>query len=282
VKAIKRAIKRALQGALPLPIRKQLVVRIGRTKWIPSAHRAYWATEILKDFAERDVNEYHKFLWTHHLAYAETYEVDQRFGYDKFNESRRVLFGELPKYLADARASAEGIRSVLEVGCSLGYLLRYIETDLFKDAERLDGIDIDAHAIREGARHLASLGSRVSLVCGDMESIDRHYADTGFDVVLASGVLLYLDQASADRFVQTLLTHTRKLLIVTALAHPEVDNRQLETSVRRASDGTWIHNVDAMIAAAGARLLGRRWEGGRIVDGNTIYFLYAAPGGGRS
>jgi hypothetical protein len=39
-----------------------------------------------------------------------------------------------------------------------------------------------------------------------------------------------------------------------------------------------IHNIDRMIERAGGRVLWRRWEGARKVDGNTIYFLIAEPG----
>lgn len=275
---MKRQIKKLVATGLPLPLRKALAIWINRQSWIAPGNRSYWATELLHDFATADVNAYHKFLWRHHLAYAETYEIALRFGYDNLNETRKILFAELPQRLADAGLRASEIRSIFEVGCSLGYLLRYMETDVFPSATRLEGIDIDVRAIEQGTKHLAGLGSKVKLHCGDMEQMGKVLGEPRFDLVLGSGVLLYLDEVSAARFVATMLKFTGKLLAITALAHPEKDNKDLARSVPRASDGTWIHNVDKMLLDAGARIVGRRWAGG-LVDGNTIYFLYAVPPG---
>jgi hypothetical protein len=90
-------------------------------------------------------------------------------------------------------------------------------------------------------------------------------------------VLLYLDEPSAAKLVATMLRYTGKLLAITALAHQEVDNSRLDRSVPRARDGTWIHNVDRMIRDGGGRVVARRYEGAKLVDGNTVYFLYAVP-----
>jgi SAM-dependent methyltransferase len=275
---MKAAIKRGLVRTLPLGVRKRLAIWINRSSWLPPGDRGYWATQLLTDFAERQVNEYHKFLWTHHLAYAETYEVALRFGYDKLNASRKALFAELALRLREAGVGPpDTIHSVFEVGCSLGYLLRYIETDVFVAATELEGVDIDAQAIASGTAHLQALGSKVALHHGDMESIDSLLGRRKFDIVLGSGVLLYLTESAAQRLVGRLLEHTGKLLVITALAHPSVDNRELAASEPRVSDGTWIHNVDRMVRVNGGRVVARRWEGSRMLDGNTIYFVYAAP-----
>ena len=275
---MKAAIKQALIRCAPLGARKRLAIWINHSTWFSARNRAYWATQLLTDFAAREVNEYHKFLWTHHLAYAETYEVGQRFGYDKLNASRKALFAELPQRLRETGIGPpESIRSVFEVGCSLGYLLRYMETDVFVNAAELEGVDIDAHAIAAGSAHLRTLGSSVVLHEGDMESIDSLLGGRKFDVVLGSGVLLYLDEGAAQRLVGKLLEHTRKLLVITALAHPETDNCGLAVSEPRVRDGTWVHNVDRMVGANGGRVVARRWEGQRMLDGNTVYFVYAVP-----
>lgn len=274
---MKAAIKKLIIRVLPLGLRKRLAIWVNRQTLVGGGDRSYWATELLKDFAARDVNAYHKFLWRHHLAYAETYEIGLRFGYENFNETRKILFAELPGRFEDAGVGpASDVRSVLEIGCSSGYLLRYMETDLFPDAKRLNGIDIDARAIADGSRYLRQLGSKVELFCADMESMEEAFGDAAFDFVLGSGVLLYLDEESARAFVAKMLRYTSKLLAITALAHPEIDNANLERSEPRERDGTWIHNVDVMIAESGGRVVARRWEG-RPVDGNTVYFLYAVP-----
>jgi SAM-dependent methyltransferase len=273
---MKAAIKRMLVKVVPLPARKALAVWVNRQRWLGS-DRGYWATELLTDLAARDVNAYHKFLWQHHLAYAETYEVGLRFGYEKLNETRKQLFAELPRRFGEAGAGIADVGSVFEVGCSLGYLLHYMETEVFPTATRLEGIDIDARAIADGTAHLARLGSKVKLHHGDMESMDKLLGNSSFDFMLGSGVLLYLEQNAARRLVAKMLHHTRRLLAITALAHPDTDNAKLSASVRRASDGTWIHNVDAMVVEGGGRVVARRWEGDRLVDGNSIYFVYVVP-----
>jgi SAM-dependent methyltransferase len=274
---VKRLVKRLIVGALPLRARKALAIWLNRQAWIDAADRGYWATELLADFAATDVNGYHKFLWRHHLAYAETYEVALRFGYDKLNRTRQLFFAELPQRLAAAGLSAGDVRSVLEVGCSLGYLLRHIETDVFPSAARLEGLDIDVHAIEQGTRYLREHGSKIKLHVGDMEEMGAILGDSRFDLVLGSGVLLYLDEPSAAKLVATMLRYTGKLLAITALAHQDVDNAQLARSVPRTRDGTWIHNVDRMIRDGGGHVVARRYEGGKLVDGNTVYFLYAVP-----
>ncbi len=275
---MKVAAKKALVATVPLSFRKTLAVWINRRRWLEPDRRAYWATQLLTDLADRDVNAYHKFLWHHHLAYARTYEVDLRFGYENMNETRRIMFTELPERLRDAGIrSPNDVTSVFEVGCSLGYLLRYMETDVFPQAVRLEGIDIDVHAVTAGREHLRQIGSRVSLHAGDMRDLPNRLGEAKVDVLFCLGVLLYLEQEAASALVATMLACVSGMLVIMALAHPEVDNQDLAHSVPRASDGTWIHNVDHMITAAGGRIVGRRWEGANMVDGNTIYFLYATP-----
>lgn len=275
---MKGSIKRLIVAIVPLGLRKKLAIWLSRRSWGNADTRAWWCTELLTDFAADDANAYHKFLWTHHLAYARSYEIAERFGYDNFNQSRKILFEELPDRLSAIGLDPDAdVDSVLDVGCSLGYLLRYVETDVFPGAGSLVGVDVDGHAIRDGSRYLQGIGSKVQLYDCDLETMTEVVGDQAFDVVLASGVLLYFDLASAERVVHQLVQRTRKLLIITGLAAPDCDNRELQASQVRERDGTWIHNIDAMLEGAGARILARRWEGGRIVDGNTIYFLYAGP-----
>lgn len=272
----KTRLKTLALRTLPLGARKALAIAVNKQPFFARATRGYYAAELLSDFAEDDINAYHKFLWKHHLSYAETYEIDQRFGYDRFNETRRMFLGELPNRARSAGLEIGDFRSVLDVGCSLGYFLRYIETDLLPSATHLCGIDIDDNAIAQGRKHLAELNSSVELKLGDMESIDAEYGEASFDLVVALGVLLYLNQSSAADLVAKMLRCSRKMLAITALACLEHDNRELKASVPRPSDNTWIHNVDAMIEQAGGRIVGRRWES-RMVDGNTLYFLFAVP-----
>jgi SAM-dependent methyltransferase len=268
-----------VRAALPLAVRKRVAVWLGAQSWLAARH--WWTRELLRDFAERDPDGYHRFLWSHHLAYAETYEAERRFGVDNIHPTRRLLFDELRRCLADQDVVPErDVAAVLEVGCSLGYLLRELETGLFRGAATLDGIDLDARAIAVGQAWLAAAGSRVRLMVGDMAALATLVGDRRYDVVLCAGTLMYLREAPAAEVVAAMLRRTRRLLVLAGLAHPERDNAELTASAVRERDGTFIHNLDAMVARAGGRVARRRWDGPRMVDGNTIYFVLAAPPAG--
>jgi SAM-dependent methyltransferase len=269
-------LRRWLRSALPLPVRKRLAVVLGRQRWLPD--RAWWVLELLRDQADRDPNGFHRFLWANHLAYAESYEIERRFGELQVHPSRRLLFQDLAAVLhARGVEPSTGVRSVFEVGCSLGYLLRLVEGGLFASAEILEGNDIDAYAVAEGNRYLGTVGSKVRLHHADMSELEGVMGDRRFDIVLCAGVLMYLREEDAAPVVGTILRHTGQLAGFAGLAHPERDNRDLATAEVRTRDGTFIHNIDRMVERAGGQVVFRRWEGAREVDGNTIYFVLAAP-----
>lgn len=274
---LKRAFKNAARSLLPLSLRKHMAVWVDRQGWIGANRRYWWPLELVRDFAENDIDGYHKFLWANHLAYAATYEVEQRFGRENMNESRRMFFADLASLLSDVGIQPHrDVRSVFDVGCSLGYLLRHLETNMFTDATLLEGIDIDEYAIRQGTDYLQHAGSKIRLRCADMEELGLVMDDRVFDVIICAGVLMYLDRDSAAQVVNEMLKHTGKLLAISGLAHPEIDNSELQHSVTRESDRSFIHNIDSMVTEAGGRVIARRWEGDRIVDENTVYFVFAS------
>lgn len=269
-------LRRWLRSALPLPVRKGLAVMLGRQRWLPD--RAWWVLELLRDYAEREPDQFHRFLWSHHLGYAETYEIERRFGEERIHPTRRMLFDDLARVLRERGTDPErDIHSVFEVGCSLGYLLRFLETGLFRSAEVLEGMDIDRYAVEAGSTHLATLGSRVRLHHGDMAALEEILDGRRFDVLLCAGVLMYLQEAPAAAVVASILRHTGRLAAFAGLAAPGNDNRELAASTPRTRDGTFIHNIDRMVERVGGRVVFRRWEGASEVDGNTIYFVFAAP-----
>ena len=269
--------KHLLRAAVPLAARKRLAAWIGRQRWIDD--RDWLAMEMVRDWAARDASAFHRFLWANHLGYARTYEVEERFGAERIHPTRRMLFDDLGWLLAERGvAAATDVRSVLEVGCSMGYLLRHLEREVFPAATVLEGIDIDGYCIRRGAEVLAAEGSRVRLMEGDATDLDRLTEGRRYDVVFCAGVLMYLRQEEAEAAVRAMLERTGGILALAGLAHPRTDNARLERSVPRESDQSLIHNLDAMVERAGGRILRRRWEGARKVDGNTVYFLFAAPG----
>jgi 2-polyprenyl-3-methyl-5-hydroxy-6-metoxy-1,4-benzoquinol methylase len=274
---LKSAAKSAILSLIPLALRKRAAVWLHRQRWIDSSRRAWWSLELVRDLAEKDVNAYHKFLWAHHLGYAAPYEVATRFGAENMRPSRRVFLTELRKCTEALGPGKREIRSVLEVGCSLGYQLRYLETDLFPGAGVLEGIDIDRYAVQSGQEHLSAIGSKVSLRSGDIQQLEDLLKGRVYDLIVCTGVLMYLKEGEAAELVRTMLSHCRVMLAMAGLAHPERDNATLGASEVRDRDQTFIHNFDAMIESAGGNALARRWEGSRQLEGQTVYFVFAAP-----
>ena len=267
--------KRWIRAAVPLWCRKRLARLIGRQQWLSG--RFWWVQELLRDFEAADPNSYHRFLWSHHLGYAETYEVGLRFGRDRVHPTRLLLFDELSACLKGLGKGPDTIDSVFEVGCSLGYNLRFLEEEVFRQATVLEGCDIDAHAIEEGSAYLGECGSRVRLSVGDMADLDTRLSGRTFDITLCPGVLMYLSSEDASRVVASTLRHTRVVACFSGLADPHQDNATLGESAVRGYDGTFIHNIDDMVQRAGGKVQRRRWEGARLEEGNTIYFVFAVP-----
>jgi SAM-dependent methyltransferase len=270
--SLREKTKAAVRAVVPLAARKAAARWLDRQRWLPAGR--WWAVELVRDLAERDPDAYHRFLWRHHLGYAATYEVAERFGADRIHPTRLMLFADVRRVVA---ASGCAVESVFEVGCSMGYLLRHVETDVFPAAATLEGLDIDRRAVAQGSAWLAAQGSRVRLVARDMSELDTVLAGRRFDLVLCAGVLMYLGEAAAAAVVRTMLVGTRHLVALAGLAHPDRDNRELGASEVRRRDGTFIHNLDDLVSRAGGRVVYRRWEGPRVVDGNTIYFVFAEP-----
>lgn len=271
----KTAYKRLVRRVVPLSVRKLAARTLQRCTWVDPQRRRWWSVELVRDLAETDVDAFHEFLWTYHLGYAESYEVAGRFGAGKVRASRRMFFSDLRDHVVMSGAlSDKGVRSIFEVGCSLGYQLRYIETDIFPDAIELTGIDIDRYAIEGGSQYLRAAGSKVELQCGDTRDLERWLDGKTYDIIICTGVLMYLNEAAAGEAVRTMLRHGR-LLAMAGLAHPRINNASLDRSDVRASDSTFIHNFDRMVTDHGGRVLSSRWEGDRDVEGNTIYFVFA-------
>jgi len=269
--------KRFLRAVVPLGARKGLARIVGGWSRIPA--RSWWVQELLRDFAEDDPNSYHRFLWAHHLAYAETYEVGLRFGVENLHPSRRLMFEDLEACLRGLGKDPHSVRSVFEVGASLGYNLRHLEENVFPNADTLEGCDIDAYAIERGGAYLADSGSRVRLGVADMGDLEAVLGDREFDVTLCAGVLMYLRREDAESVVASILEHTSMVAAFAGLADPDQDNRNLADSGVRERDGSFVHDIDGMVARSGGRVARRRWEGARELGGNTLYFVFATPAG---
>jgi SAM-dependent methyltransferase len=267
VRWVIRSTAGVLGRVLPLPLRRAVVARVARFGWPGSLE---FSMGILHDVRQRDPDGLHRFLWSNHLAYAASYEVRRRFGAANINPTRHLLFRDLLAHLGSG-----GIDSVFEVGCSMGYLLRHLETDVFPSARILHGLDIDRPAIEAGTAHLHSLQSKVRLFAADMEDTERIMGSRIYDLVLCCGVLMYVNEQTARRLVQTMLSRARRMVGLICLAHPE--GRESGSEIR-ATDGTFIHDVSRMIREANGRLVSSKRVGTEISGSSPSYVLLAEPG----
>jgi len=271
-------LKEGLRQAIPLPARMRLAAWLTRQPWVPA--RDYVAVGLVRDLLAHDPKLFHKFAWSNHLmAYARWYDSEKDlFAFDKLEASRVELFRDLASVLEERRIPVSLVRSILEVGCSQGYLLRYLETNVFPHCPDIVGIDIDAEAVQKGARFLARAGSRVILRAGDMEQLDALVGRRTFDITLAAGVLSYLNEDDASRMVEQLLERTRSVLALAGLACIQRNNNALTRSeLSPGHAGQWIHNFEALVARAGGRVIRSRWEGAKQYNFQTICFVFAVP-----
>jgi SAM-dependent methyltransferase len=278
---IKTNLKKAARFALPLDLRKRIAAWMNCQRWLPA--RDYWSMGIIRDLQASDPKAFHKFVWAHHMAgYARWYNSKSLFGANKMNgsvQTFRDFFDALTFVIQDLGLNpSKDIRSALEIGCSLGYLLRILEKDVFPESEEVVGIDIDRDAIDKGAEYLASVGSNVRLIHGDMEELDRIVGRQKFDFTLASGVLSYLDEMDAAKLISKLLVRTNRVLGLVGLACQSSDNRDLERShLSTEHNNQWIHNFDAFVEKAGGKVVRRRWEESGEFNNQTPYFVFAVP-----
>ena len=262
------------RALIPLRGRLALVRWLGRNPRIP--YRDVLSLELARDFLERNPDRAHRFMWAHHLAYAESYEVAARFGGEHIDGSRHLLFADLAAYLDSAGINpSTDIESLLEVGSSLGFLLRHLEVTAFTGATSIQGLDIDAYAVDRGNRYLREIGSIVQLQTGDVTTLRTHLAGRSVDVILCLGVLLYLPESAAAELVSTIVQHAAVVAVFADVAHPELDNVMLRESTRRKRDSTFVHNIDRMVMRAGGEVVSRRFDPRGGAGGYPPYFVLA-------
>ena len=165
-------LKKAFTKFLPISSRKVLAVWVDGQSWIPGSHD--FPLLMLRDWADKDADAFHRFLWSHHLVYARWYEAKNEFGAENLRLVRKMMFQDLREYLIKNDPNLlNNVKSVFEVGCSSGFLLRYLETDFFPNASKLEGNDIDGPAIERGNKYLREHGSKIRLINADMADLDK-------------------------------------------------------------------------------------------------------------
>jgi hypothetical protein len=272
-----RHTARVMGSTLPLSVRKALVASaICRT----SRAGFELSMGMLDDLRRRSPDDLHRFLWSNHLAYASSYEVSRRFGKSNLNPTRKILFDDMVAHLRtrgfDAR---KHIRSIFEVGCSMGYLLRHLETEVCPAAEILHGIDIDEYAIRTGMDHLGALQSKVKLFAADMAATGRIMHNEPYDVVLCCGALMYVNEETAEHVVRIMFSRAARLVGIICLAGSANAAGSRGRSVTRSQDGAFIHDVGRMIRGAGGRVVQSTWVGTQISGSSPSHVILAEPQG---
>jgi SAM-dependent methyltransferase len=222
---------------------------------------------------------YHRWVWRHHAAFPELYHPELRFAPGNVDRARIELFEDLTTTLRTEGVEPASVTSVLEVGSSLGYLLRYVEESVFPGASVLEGVDIDRFAVEAGNAALQQRSSRVRLHHLDATDLEGYLDGGSFDVVFCAGMLMYLNEAEAAQLVATMLRAANMAMAITGVAHPRQDNAMMAGHTFRDWDKAFVHNLDAMVADAGGRILFRRWDGPREIDGLSVYHLIAARDG---
>lgn len=114
------------------------------------------------------------------------------------------------------------------------------------------------------------------MVCVDMTDLDRVMGKRKYDLILCAGILMYVRERAAFDVIRSMLNHCNGLVAIANPAHPSVHNAKLKHSEPR-SDGALIHNIDAMAEWAGGTIVCRRWEGSKMFDGQTVYFVFCRP-----
>jgi SAM-dependent methyltransferase len=251
-------------------VRRRLVMAAG-SRGLPGGFE--FCMGLLEDLRTRDPDALHRFLWANHLGYAQTYEVHRRFGASNINPTRHLLFRKLTNHLSSQGVDPRrDICSVFEVGCSMGYLLRHMEEQVFPGAHTLHGLDIDARAIETGTAHLNSLRSKVQLFQADMLAAAQIMADRKYDIVLCCGTLMYVNTEAAQSILRAMFTHATRAVGLICLAPSGPDSGHTEV---RTSDGAFVHHIEPMINLAGGRLLSSEWVGTHTSGSSPSHVIVA-------
>lgn len=120
---------------------------------------------------------------------------------------------------------------LLDLGCGTGALTAL----LVPHVERVTAVDYSSDATKAASRTLAPFGSRVEIVCEDIQSLD--YTSNPWDKVVAVGSLYYLDSyRQLVSILGQLVTGGAEVLVMEV---PDIAYRA--TIVREYDVNTWSH-----------------------------------------
>ena len=61
-----------------------------------------------------------------------------------------------------------------------------------------------------------------------MEDLESLLGDRAYDIIVCTGTLMYLTEETASQVVDTMMRHAGKILAISGLADPNVENSTLE------------------------------------------------------
>lgn len=126
-----------------------------------------------------------------------------------------------------AAVRASGARTVLDLGCGAGNLMRVLLKE--QGLERVVGIDVSHRVLEVGARrlHLDTMAprqrARVDLFQGSLTYRDRRLAD--FDAAVVVEVIEHLDQSRLGSFERAVFTHARPQTVIVTTPNVEYNVR---------------------------------------------------------
>lgn len=159
------------------------------------------------------------------LAGADLYDALYASGaYSMRNVSRAGdLLGELKKLKV-----SHGLRSVLDVGCSHGFV---VTSELWPEGYKASGVDVSAVAIKRAHELHGEPKDRCMPPCFATASVSATipWANRTFDAVISSDVLEHLRHAEVDGAVQEIARVTSKVILLKIPVRADwVDAKQIQ------------------------------------------------------
>ena len=95
-----------------------------------------------------------------------------------------------------------------------------------------------------------------------------------YDLVLCCGVLMYVDETTAEKVVRAMFSCSAYLVGLICLAPP--GDNPVRSEIRE-SDGAFIHNMDRMIRRTGGNVVSSTWIGTSTSGSSPCHVILAEP-----
>jgi len=135
--------------------------------------------------------------------------------------------------IANIVARNKHIKSVLELGCSVGGVLREIQ--LVRPDIKLSGIDVSSNAIGIGLKKNKDIDMRVH----DINKIGGLFAPNSFDLVITSGVMIYLNPRKSAGVIKNIASIAKHNVISI-----ELNSRKRREHIHQEHKGCKMFSCD--------------------------------------